>query len=267
VKARHRPRERGFTLIELLVVIAIIAILAAILFPVFASARESGRKASCLSNEKQIVMALLMFAQHHNDKMPCAFFNDWPEAFGPGNPAQWKAMIRPYLRTPRVFLCPSDKDGAYKTVWGEVSFNGAENYDRPSSYRFNNTLVKRGSYGAPCIPFSMNTVARPSSLILICESQPCPNPIPANCPPDQATAYEWNQVAAYVSVRENVMAQIDATMTQPNPCPVPFTRHSGQANYGFADGHVKSMQWADTWLPSGTTAGKNCWNGQGPPGS
>ncbi|HEY3418222.1 MAG TPA: prepilin-type N-terminal cleavage/methylation domain-containing protein, partial [Armatimonadota bacterium] len=68
----HHFYRRGFTLIELLVVIAIIAILAAILFPVFAKAREKARQTSCMNNQKQIATGILMFAQDHDETMPDA---------------------------------------------------------------------------------------------------------------------------------------------------------------------------------------------------
>jgi prepilin-type N-terminal cleavage/methylation domain-containing protein len=74
---RHSP-YRGFTLIELLVVIAIIAILAAILFPVFAKAREKARQSSCLNNQRQIAVAILMYAQDHDEVLPDES-NVWPE--------------------------------------------------------------------------------------------------------------------------------------------------------------------------------------------
>lgn len=93
--------RRGFTLIELLVVIAIIAILAAMLFPVFARARESARKASCGSNLRQITMGFLMYAQDYDESLPN--YNDedlW---------ATWSTynMIAPYTKNPNVYQCPS----------------------------------------------------------------------------------------------------------------------------------------------------------------
>lgn len=259
---------RGFTLIELLVVIAIIAILAAILFPVFASAKETARRNSCISNQKQLVTALTMFAQDHEDKLPCAFFNDYPEAFGPGVPRQWKAIIRPYLKTPTVFLCPSDMDTKYKTVWKQNSFDGFEDFDRPSSYRLNNTLVKRApSDKWPKIPYKMSSIRRASKMILICESQAYPTRIPNNTKPEDAISYEWGQVAAYAQSPEQTQAQISYLMSIPHSCPVPFERHNGGAVYGFADGHVQWMKWKDTWQPSGINNGANCWNGHDKPAS
>jgi prepilin-type N-terminal cleavage/methylation domain-containing protein/prepilin-type processing-associated H-X9-DG protein len=101
-------RSKGFTLIELLVVIAIIAILAAILFPVFARAREKARQTACLSNVKQIMLGVLMYT------------SDWDERF-PGAWAQntssnlWSAAIEPYVKNAQLFQCPS---GTYASGWG-----------------------------------------------------------------------------------------------------------------------------------------------------
>ena len=107
-------RRRGFTLIELLVVIAIIAILAAILFPVFAQARDKARSASCLSNQKQFGAALLMYMQDYDEKAVW-FYNesdakatkDWVSGY-------WYNPIMPYVKSLAVFMCPAvsrSKDG------------------------------------------------------------------------------------------------------------------------------------------------------------
>jgi prepilin-type N-terminal cleavage/methylation domain-containing protein/prepilin-type processing-associated H-X9-DG protein len=96
-------RGKGFTLIELLVVIAIIAILAAILFPVFARAREKARSAACLSNVKQQALAVMMYAQDYDGTLPfmqqksTVFWNQWPD--GP---------LQPYVKNEKIFVCPSD---------------------------------------------------------------------------------------------------------------------------------------------------------------
>src|SRR6266511_3043322 len=109
---RRRDRQRGFTLIELLVVIAIIAILAAILFPVFAQARDKARQASCLSNCKQIGLSLQMYAQDYDENLPNAG-PDWPgnnkhpvfkAGYGWG---MWVILLDPYIKSRNLWICPS----------------------------------------------------------------------------------------------------------------------------------------------------------------
>ena len=90
-------RRAGFTLIELLVVIAIIAILAAILFPVFARAREKARQTSCLSNLKQLGLAFLMYAQDYDETIPGARL-----PYG-----GWTGAVEPYTKNQQIFQCPS----------------------------------------------------------------------------------------------------------------------------------------------------------------
>lgn len=98
--------RRGFTLIELLVVIAIIAILAAILFPVFAKAREKARQSSCLSNTKQLMLGVLQYAQDYDECFPKCW-----TVIGTNNYASpmWYEAIYPYVKNTQINLCPSDK--------------------------------------------------------------------------------------------------------------------------------------------------------------
>jgi prepilin-type N-terminal cleavage/methylation domain-containing protein/prepilin-type processing-associated H-X9-DG protein len=125
-EARIVQKSRGFTLIELLVVIAIIAILAAILFPVFARAREAARKATCLSNLKQIALAAIMYAQDYDEVLPIAASTAWNTAHPivPASPQptyhaaataglrskdywQLADVLRPYIKSIDIFHCPT----------------------------------------------------------------------------------------------------------------------------------------------------------------
>lgn len=96
--------RKAFTLIELLVVIAIIAILAAILFPVFARARENARRTSCLSNIKQIGLGVMQYVQDYDEM--------YPMAYNGGNPSgsqYWNEVLQPYVKSTQVFRCPSSQ--------------------------------------------------------------------------------------------------------------------------------------------------------------
>ena len=112
----HRHRS-AFTLIELLVVIAIIAILAAILFPVFAKAREKARQASCMSNLKQIGLGLTQYAQDFDEITVKAWQGD-PFATGGGANYRWMDMIQPYVKNTALFHCPDDAGGLQPGVTG-----------------------------------------------------------------------------------------------------------------------------------------------------
>jgi len=97
-------KRRGFTLIELLVVIAIIAILAAILFPVFARARAKAQQNNCLSNVKQLTLGAIMYASDYDEKWPNSANGAWT---CPGGYAIWAEQIHPYAKNSQIFVCPS----------------------------------------------------------------------------------------------------------------------------------------------------------------
>lgn len=145
--------RKGFTLIELLVVIAIIAILAAILFPVFARAREKARQTNCLSNVKQITLGIQMYAQDYNEMLPRARFWD-------GTHSQhylYTRAIRPYVMNEQLFICPSHGGAEYAEDWG--SSPNRMNL----SYGFN--WDNNGSDA------KLANITRPSETILIVDSQ------------------------------------------------------------------------------------------------
>jgi prepilin-type N-terminal cleavage/methylation domain-containing protein len=121
----QRGCRRGFTLIELLVVIAIIAILAAILFPVFAKAREKARQATCVSNENQLGLAIMQYTQDNDEMFPSGLVGAPAMVALPGNGANnpangagigWAGEISPYVKSVGVFKCPDDNTGSAGNV-------------------------------------------------------------------------------------------------------------------------------------------------------
>ena len=101
--------KSAFTLIELLVVIAIIAILAAILFPVFGRARENARRSSCQSNLKQIGLGVLQYAQDYDEKLP---------SLNTGGSGTWRQIIQPYIKSAQLFKCPSNSSNSQNSAVG-----------------------------------------------------------------------------------------------------------------------------------------------------
>jgi prepilin-type N-terminal cleavage/methylation domain-containing protein/prepilin-type processing-associated H-X9-DG protein len=142
-RAAH-PAPSAFTLIELLVVIAIIAILAAILFPVFAQAREKARQTACLSNNKQIGTALMMYTQDYDETV---VMNGYA-----GGAATWPDLLQPYIKNTQVFLCPSGSGGPFAS--GTSAGTGTTNEGWTSqglrmrvNYTLNNVYYTNPTWG------------------------------------------------------------------------------------------------------------------------
>jgi prepilin-type N-terminal cleavage/methylation domain-containing protein/prepilin-type processing-associated H-X9-DG protein len=128
-------KKRGFTLIELLVVIAIIAILAAILFPVFAQAREAARKTACLSNTKQLGLGLYMYAQDYDEVLPYhdftnsgnpTYVDNFGDPSGPGWKSNYLYALMPYTKNRGIFRCPSaaPNPGVPPTELSDSNYDG-----------------------------------------------------------------------------------------------------------------------------------------------
>ncbi|MDR3710362.1 MAG: DUF1559 domain-containing protein [Capsulimonadaceae bacterium] len=147
--SRGRRLHKAFTLIELLVVIAIIAILAAILFPVFATAREKARAASCLSNLKQIGLAYTQYEQDYDETVPCGH-----SGYGWGT--GWASQVYPYVKSTAAFLCPDDVGP------GDII-----------SYGVNANTVPYNTTAITPIPIVISQMTAPSATVLLFEVRNC----------------------------------------------------------------------------------------------
>jgi prepilin-type N-terminal cleavage/methylation domain-containing protein len=151
---RFRFRVGGFTLIELLVVIAIISILASMLLPVFARAREQARKAVCVSNLKQVGMAVQIYSQDNDERFPIAFAF-WAPALGaPTNVPNLITTLHPYTKDVRIFKCPTYDGKGLRTLEGGYDFIVSEVNNRCQPTLYNEIIgnpLCGISYGDPSI--------------------------------------------------------------------------------------------------------------------
>lgn len=215
-------QRKGFTLIELLVVIAIIAILAAILFPVFAKAREKARQSSCLSNVKQIMLGVLQYAQDYDEVLPIGYSG----SLG-GLPQNWNdpnGRVSPYLKNSQIWVCPS-----------MTGLNTANYYGMHSNWF--NAITSLGS------------VPNPAGVVYMTEGG-SPTVASSTGGPD---SWVWNGTCHW---EVNFPTQYNSTAVNAsyagNYYRRPWPAHNGGGNCGFVDGHVK---WIKTQALVGATYG------------
>ena len=220
-------KSRGFTLIELLVVIAIIAILASILFPVFARARENARRSSCQSQLKQIGLGLMQYAQDFDERMPY----DTIQIGGVNN--SFRTSLQPYLKSTQVFNCPSnaktqlDRSGTagftvdYAANTGYVDQNDPVCGVTCGALGFSNNANDFSSYAPPHLSSFVST----SETIAVMETD--------------SGHQQKDYYNPYMSGTEMNL----------------YNGHLATSNYLFVDGHVKALK------PLATVRAANSGNG------
>ena len=208
-----KSRTAGaFTLIELLVVIAIIAILAAILFPVFAQAREMARSTSCMSNLRQIGTASLMYAQDYDEHTVGTELGDAPEYY-------WGEMLEPYSKNSQLLVCPSSS-AKFQLSSPVVGFPQGIGFEWSYNYSINDIKDENGrSIGAAFAPLPVLT--RPADTVLIVDGWPL-----ASAPATDEERHEIRWVWGRRNARVN-------PLDDGNP------RHSAGFNLVLCDGHAK----------------------------
>ncbi len=227
-------KKSAFTLIELLVVIAIIAILAAILFPAFARARENARKASCMSNLKQIGLGIMQYTQDYDERFPMRYYGG---AGGRQEANTWRRVIMPYVKSTQLFQCPSNTRNNVFADDSTDGTNGTVDNMRPAGLnpatdpRFFRSYAINGANtfgGTP--PSEYNRAAAlaemvsSAEIVLVTEMGQG-----RGFTGDMGAATNWGTAES-------------------------FRGHMGTVNFLFCDGHVKAMK------PIATGTPKNLWS-------
>ena len=209
----------GFTLIELLVVIAIIAILAAILFPVFAQARENARRISCLSNMKQVDTALLMYTQDYDETLP-TLTDD--RSVSPSIRTDAWNVLQPYTKNKDIFYCPDRTD----TGCGFGMFAGIAQNDRCIGVGYNWGPIQFVGGG-------LLSTATTVGMVTVYTGIPLAGIV---APADTFTFGDTQDSPFYTISNPSIIFNVTGNSNS-------ALLHGGRFNMAYVDGHAKSLYW------------------------
>jgi len=259
----NQKKKLGFTLIELLVVIAIISILAAILFPVFAAAREKARQITCTSNGKQILLGVLQYSEDYDEVLPQSNFTSSPSNTG------WQYAIEPYVKAGilgtgnvnpdivSIYVCPDWTSTAKDALPANWTAASSGNYHPGSSYVANRVLMPAngtfssktptayfkanvGTAAAPkyvAVPASVSIIDSPANQVLFAEGEG------VRYFTDGNDTQQGDGTNSTGPIDDPVTASYGSLYDSNEAYVIARARHSGGSNYAFSDGHVK-------WFPA-----------------
>jgi prepilin-type N-terminal cleavage/methylation domain-containing protein/prepilin-type processing-associated H-X9-DG protein len=237
--ARPYRLRNGFTLIELLVVIAIIAILAAILFPVFAQAREKARQTACLSNCKQMGIAIATYIQDYDETLPFAAISSSVPNYSTLPNRRWYYLLDPYVKNTQIYMCPSAPDITVTNA--SIPFGVSKAASVPLGYGINANICGYASLTSPG-GLALSQINDSAGTTLIVETAQFTDQILTINDPMKWVPYG----NASVDIQFSPPGDLTANSTRwsscgssGNDCRRPIARHNGGMNAVYCDGHAK----------------------------